>query len=63
MNKKTYDVLTTYFTEPAYSDYYDSTDKYRRVGAAPTWTVFGHLVQHDFKAISDHLLVDKKDAG
>jgi len=61
VNKKTYDVLTTYFTEPAYSDYYDSTDKYRRVGAAPTWTVFGHLVQHDFKAISDHLLVDKKD--
>ena len=60
-NKKTYDVLTGYFTEPAYSDYYDSTDKYRRVGAAPTWTVFGHLVQNDFTAISDHLLVDKKD--
>ena len=61
INKKTYDVLTGYFTEPAYSDYYDSTDKYRRVDAAPTWTVFGHLVQQDFTAISDHLLVDKKD--
>ena len=61
VNKKTYDVLTGYFTEPAYSDYYDSTDKYRRVGAAPTWTVFGHLVQNDLTAISDHLLVDKKD--
>ena len=31
------------------------------MGAAPTWTVFGHLVQHNFTATSDHLLVDKKD--
>ena len=61
VNKKTYDVLTGYFTEPAYSDYYDENDDYRRVGAAPTWTVFGHLVQNDLTAISDHLLVDKKD--
>jgi hypothetical protein len=61
VNKKTYDVLTGYFTEPTYSDYYDEDDDYRRVGAAPTWTVFGHLVQHDFTATSDHLLVDKKD--
>ena len=60
-NKKTYDVLTGYFTEPAYIDYYDENDDYRRVDAAPTWTVFGHLVQNDFTAISDHLLVDKKD--
>jgi len=60
-NKNTYDVLTGYFTEPTYSDYYDENDDYRRVGVAPTWTVFGHLVQHDFTAISDHLLVDKKD--
>ena len=60
-NKKTYDVLTGYFTEPAYSDYYDENDDYRRVGVAPTWTVFGHLVQSDFTATSDHLLVDKKD--
>ena len=61
VNKKTYDVLTGYFTEPAYSDYYDENDDYRRVDAAPTWTVFGHSVQNDLTAISDHLLVDKKD--
>ena len=67
VNKKTYDVLTGYFTEPAYDDYdaesdlYTDHPEYRRVGAAPTWTVFGHLVQNDFTAISDHLLVDKKD--
>ena len=60
-NKKTYDVLTGYFTEPAYSDYYNDSDPYRRVGAAPYSTVFGHLVQNDLKAISDQLLVDKKD--
>ena len=59
-NKKTYDVLTAYFTEPAYDDYDDSSD-YRRVAAAPTWTVFGHLVKNDLTATNDHLLVDKKD--
>ena len=61
VNKKTYDVLTGYFTEPAYSDYYNDSDPYRRVGAAPYSTVFGHLVQNDLTAISDQLLVDKKD--
>ena len=64
VNKKTYDVLTEYFTEPAYSDYYSDSDPYRRVATAPTWTIFGHLVyQGDQKLIatSDHLLVDKKD--
>ncbi len=60
-NKKTYDVLTGYFTEPAYSDYYNDSDPYRRVSAAPTWIVFGHLVQSNLKATSDQLLVDKKD--
>ena len=60
-NKKTYDVLTGYFVEPTYSDYYDENDTYRRVNIAPTGTVFGHLVYSDFKAYSDHLLVDKKD--
>jgi hypothetical protein len=60
-NKNTFDVLTGYFTEPAYSDYYDDDDDYRRVGAAPYSTVFGHLVQNDLTAISDQLLVDKKD--
>ena len=60
-NKNTFDVLTGYFTEPAYSDYYNDSDPYRRVGAAPYSTVFGHLVQNDLTAISDQLLVDKKD--
>ena len=60
-NKNTFDVLTGYFTEPAYSDYYDDDDDYRRVGAAPYSKVFGHLVQNDLTAISDQLLVDKKD--
>ena len=65
-NKKTFDVLNGYFTEPAYSDYdetnyNDGHSGYKRVKAAPTWTVFGHLVQDDFTATSDHLLVDKKD--
>ena len=60
-NTNTYNVLTAYFKEPAYSDYYDSSDPYRRVLSAPTWTVFGHLVTNDFKATNDHLLVDRKD--
>lgn len=60
-NAQTYGVLTAYFTEPAYSDYYDESDDYRRVAAAPTGTVFGHLVQSDLTADNDHLLVDKKD--
>ncbi len=59
-NKTTYDVLTGYFKEPAYNDY-DVNNTYRCVNTAPTWTVFGHLVQSDLTAISDHLLVDKKD--
>ena len=59
-NKKTYDVLTGYFTEPAYDDY-DVKDAYRRVNIAPTGSVFGHLVYSDLTAKNDHLLVDKKD--
>lgn len=59
-NKKTFDVLTAYFKEPAYSDYYTGGN-YRCVNAAPTDKVFGHLVQNNLTAISDHLLVDKKD--
>ena len=60
-NKQTYDVLTAYFTEPAYDDYYNVSDPYRRVNVANTGTVFGHLVQSNKKATNDHLLVDKKD--
>ncbi len=57
---QTYGVLTTYFVDPSYDDYYNNSDPYRRVAAAPYWTVFGHLVQNDFTATSDHLLVDKQ---
>ena len=62
-NAQTYGVLTGYFTEPAYSSYYDENDDYRRVGIDPTPTslVFGHLVLNNRTTTSDHLLVDKKD--
>lgn len=56
---QTYGVLTTYFVDPSYDDY-DDNSGYRRVAAAPYWTVFGHLVQNDLTATSDHLLVDKQ---
>ena len=59
-NQKTYGVLNAYFVEPEYSTYY-TDDEYRKVAVAPTWTIFGHLVQNDFTAESDQLLVDKQD--
>ena len=59
-NKATYDVLTGYFTEPAYATYYKGGD-YRCVEPAPTQTIFGHLVTNGLTAFNDHLLVDKKD--
>ncbi|MBO4454657.1 MAG: T9SS type A sorting domain-containing protein, partial [Paludibacteraceae bacterium] len=60
-NEQTYNVLTNYFTEPEYSDYYDEHDSYRRVDTAPSTMVFGHLVQNNYTATNDHLLVDKND--
>ena len=60
-NAKTNAVLTSYFTEPEYEDYYDNTQGYRIVTEAPTASVHGHLVQSDFSASNDHLLVDKQD--
>lgn len=61
-NKATYDVLTDYFQEPAYSDYYVN-DKYRKVADATSVTssIYGHLVMDENIAKSDHLLVDKED--
>ena len=59
-NVKTYDVLTAYFVEPAYTDYYID-DAYRCVTQASTGGIHGHLVQCDLTAINDHLLVDKRD--
>ena len=58
-NKATYDVLTDYFLEPAFSDYY-SNDKYRKV-AETTSSIYGHLVMDKKIARNDHLLVDKED--
>lgn len=65
-NKATYDVLNSSFTEPVFGDYaepnelYSPSENYGRVAVAPTYTVFGHLVQNDLKTIGDHLLVDKE---
>ena len=62
-NKKTYDVLNGYFTEPAFDTYYDNSDGYRLVGNATNEnsSIFGHLVQSNLTATNDHLLVDKED--
>ena len=62
-NKATYDVLTSYFTDPAYSDYYSNPTTYRNVADATSVTssIYGHLVMDKKIAKSDHLLVDKED--
>ena len=60
-NEQTYDVLTNYFIDPTYEDYYDNEKGYRRVSEAPFTSIRGHLVQDNFTAINDHLLVDKQD--
>ena len=59
-NKKTFDVLTGYFVDPAYTDYYDNTDGYRLVNV-PSVSIYGHLIQSDLTATNDHLLVDLQD--
>ena len=58
-NLDTYNVLTNYFTDPAYNSYYIN-DNYRRVNIMPS-TLVGHLVQSDLTATNDHFLVDKQD--
>ena len=62
-NSATYDVLTSYFVDPDYADYYDNSDGYQLVGdATPACSsIYGHLIQSDLTASSDHLLVDKQD--
>ena len=62
-NKATFDVLTSYFADPAYADYYNNDDGYRLVAdaSAVTSSIYGHLVQSDLTATNDHLLVDKQD--
>ena len=68
VNKKTYDVLNTYYTgEPQF--YVHSDDggayidghNYSRVVRADASKVVGHLVQGDLTATNDHLLVDKQE--
>ena len=60
VNGKTHTVLSDYFVDPDYTDYY-TDDGYRRVNIAPASSVHGHLVQSDLTATNDHLLVDKED--
>ena len=69
-NSKTHGVLTNYFEDPAYKDYHDATSsqftdgkKYDRVADATSVSasVYGHLIESNLKAITDHLLVDKED--
>ncbi|MBQ7512304.1 MAG: hypothetical protein IJU11_06140, partial [Prevotella sp.] len=59
-NQKTFNVLTGYFVDPDYNDYYDDTDHYRLVNKNDM-PVVGHLVQSDLTATGDHFLVDKQD--
>ena len=58
-NSKTYSVLNSYFTEPAYSE--DNTKGYRLVAEASAASVHGHLVQSSKTTTNDHLLVDYQD--
>ena len=66
-NEATHDVLTSYFEDPAYTDYHDATSEtytdgktYNRVNISEA-VIYGHLVQSNLKATNDHLLVDKQD--
>ena len=59
-NAKTHGVLTSYFRDPIYNNYYDNTKGYRRVDEFID-IVKGHLVQSNLKATNDHLLADKEE--
>ena len=61
VNKATHDVLTAYFVEPEFDDYYDNSKGYRRVDISDDVIVRGHIVQSDRTATIDHFLVDKQD--
>ena len=58
-NQATFNVLSNYFTEPAYSSYAQG-DAYGNVAVVNT-PVFGHLVRSNLTTLTDHLLVDKQD--
>ena len=68
--KRTNDILTDYFNEPDFADYYNmdgtSTDGYRRVAsldASAISGIHGHVVQKNgsYVAHTDHYLVDRQD--
>ena len=63
VNSATHGVLTSYFEDPDYDDYYDNSDNYRLVADATpvVSSIYGHLVQDGLVATNDHLLVDKQD--
>jgi len=68
VNAKTHGVLTDYFKDPVFNEYYDVTGtkytdgkEYRRVDDATAVSVNGHLIQSNLVATNDHLLVDKQD--
>ena len=58
-NEKTYNVLSNYFTEPAYNSHILNAG-YGSVEVVTT-PILGHLVLSNLKTASDHLLVDKQD--
>ena len=59
-NQATYDVLSEYFAEPVFDDYYDESN-YHRVEKAIASSVIGHLVESGQTATNDHLLVDMEE--
>ena len=59
-NAKTHSVLTSYFVDPDYAEYYDYSNGYRLVRKSDM-AIYGHLVQSNLIATNDHLLVDKQD--
>ncbi len=65
VNEKTYDVLSGYFVDPVYNNFYDNSQGYRRVASAlddiSYSSIYGHLVQSDLTITNDHLLVDYQD--
>ena len=67
---ETANVVTSYFKDPNYAEYYDKVKTgYRTVGVAPTTNIKGHVVKAvpgtegtvAYTATNDHLLVDKQD--
>ena len=62
-NKQTLDVLSGYFIDPVYNDYYDNTgdNEGYRIVRENTSSIHGHLVQSNLIATNDHKLVDKMD--